>query len=62
MSVTQPDRGAMKPENSWLDLQRDTRIRLRAGLISLGVGIGLLWVKFLAYQMTGSTAVLSDAL
>ncbi|MGH8063975.1 MAG: cation diffusion facilitator family transporter [Candidatus Entotheonellia bacterium] len=62
MSAKQPDPGEMKAENSWLDLQRDTRVRLRAGMISLGVGIGLLWVKFLAYQLTGSTAVLSDAL
>jgi cation diffusion facilitator family transporter len=31
-------------------------------LISLVVGVGLLWVKFFAYQLTGSTAVLSDAL
>ena len=33
-----------------------------SGLISLAVGIALLWVKFLAYHLTGSTAVLSDAL
>ncbi len=47
---------------SWLNLQRDTGIRLRAGVISLVVGAGLLWAKFFAYQLTGSTAVLSDAL
>ena len=40
----------------------DTRIRLRAGIISLIVGAGLLWAKFFAYQLTGSHAVLSDAL
>lgn len=62
MSVMQPDPGEMKAENSWLDRQRDTRVRLRAGMISLAVGVGLLWVKFFAYQLTGSTAVLSDAL
>jgi cation diffusion facilitator family transporter len=62
MSAKQPDLGASKLESSWLDSQRDTRVRLRAGLISLVVGIALLWVKFLAYQLTGSTAVLSDAL
>jgi cation diffusion facilitator family transporter len=62
MSVKQPDPGEMKAENSWLDRQRDTRVRLRAGMISLVVGVGLLWAKFLAYQLTGSTAVLSDAL
>jgi cation diffusion facilitator family transporter len=40
----------------------DTRIRLRAGLVSLIVGSGLLAAKYLAYRLTGSTAVLSDAL
>ena len=62
MSVRPPDPRELKAESSWLDLQRDTRIRLRAGMISLAVGIALLWVKFFAYQLTGSTAVLSDAL
>lgn len=62
MSVKPPDPRALKAENSWLDLQRDTRIRVRAGLISLAVGSVLLWAKFFAYQLTGSTAVLSDAL
>jgi cation diffusion facilitator family transporter len=62
MSVMQPDPDEMKAENSWLDRQRDTRVRLRAGMLSLVVGIGLLCVKFFAYQLTGSTAVLSDAL
>jgi cation diffusion facilitator family transporter len=62
MSAKQPDPGEMKLESSWLDRQRDSRVRLRAGLISLVVGVALLWVKFLAYQLTGSTAVLSDAL
>jgi cation diffusion facilitator family transporter len=62
MSAKQPGPGEVKLESSWLDLQRDTRVRLRAGLISLVVAIVLLWVKFFAYQLTGSTAVLSDAL
>src|SRR5262245_33582642 len=62
MSVGPPDPREEKAESSRLDLQRDTRIRLRAGLISLTVGIALLGVKFLAYHLTGSTAVLSDAL
>src|SRR5262245_5927610 len=62
MSIMPPDPRALKAENAWLDLQRDTRIRMRAGLISLAVGCGLLWAKFFAYQLTGSTAVLSDAL
>lgn len=45
-----------------LERWRNTRSRLKAGMISLIVGGILLWVKFLAYQLTGSTAVLSDAL
>jgi cation diffusion facilitator family transporter len=53
---------AVQAEPAWLDLSPDTRIRLRAGMISLVVGAGLLWAKFYAYQLTGSTAVLSDAL
>lgn len=40
----------------------DDRIRLRAGLISLVVAGALLAVKWLAYRMTGSAAILSDAL
>ncbi len=40
----------------------DDRLRLRAGVISLVVGVGLLGAKYLAYLWTGSTAVLSDAL
>jgi cation diffusion facilitator family transporter len=43
-------------------VQQDGGVRLKAGLISLGVGVALLWVKFTAYRLTGSTAVLSDAL
>ena len=37
-------------------------IRLRAAVISLGVGIALLGAKYLGYLYTGSAAVLSDAL
>ena len=63
MSDSPPDPLVENAESSWLDsLQHDTRIRLRAGLISLVVGVALLWVKFFAYHLTGSTAVLSDAL
>jgi len=40
----------------------DSRIRLRAGLISLGVSVVLLAAKYQAYRLTGSTAILSDAL
>ena len=40
----------------------DARIRLRAGLISLVVSVVLLGAKYGAYRLTGSTAILSDAL
>src|SRR5262245_40530640 len=40
----------------------ESRARLRAGVLSLLVGSGLLLVKFEAYRRTGSAAVLSDAL
>jgi cation diffusion facilitator family transporter len=40
----------------------ENSIRLRAGLISLTVATALLAIKYFAYQMTGSAAVLSDAL
>ena len=49
----------MNPETP---VAEDARIRLRAGLISLVVSVLLLAVKYQAYRMTGSTAVLSDAL
>lgn len=40
----------------------DTRRRLRAGVLSFTVAVVLLGVKFWAYLLTGSAAVLSDAL
>ncbi len=40
----------------------DSRVRLRAGLLSLGVSVVLLAAKYQAYLLTGSTAILSDAL
>lgn len=40
--------------------QRDAR--LRAGMVALVVGVILLGFKYFAYQITGSTAILSDAL
>jgi cation diffusion facilitator family transporter len=43
-------------------LEAPPDVRLRAGVISLFVGTLLLGVKYLAYQLTGSTAILSDAL
>jgi cation diffusion facilitator family transporter len=45
-----------------VDVQGDLQVRLRAGLISLVVGGVLLAAKYLAYRLTGSTAILSDAL
>ncbi len=40
----------------------DARVRVRAGLISLAVSVVLLGAKYAAYRLTGSTAILSDAL
>ena len=40
----------------------DSRVRLRAGALSLGVSVVLLAAKYQAYRLTGSTAILSDAL
>lgn len=44
------------------ELEAPADVRLRAGLLSLLVGTLLLGLKYLAYQLTGSTAILSDAL
>jgi len=48
--------------DSETSVAEDARIRLRAGLISLTVALLMLAAKYQAYRMTGSTAVLSDAL
>ncbi|HAM59975.1 MAG: hypothetical protein A2X51_12010 [Candidatus Rokubacteria bacterium GWC2_70_24] len=40
----------------------DSRVRLRAGVVSLVVSVVLLGAKYEAYRLTGSTAILSDAL
>jgi cation diffusion facilitator family transporter len=40
----------------------DLRVRLGAGVVSLVVGSALLVAKYAAYRLTGSTAILSDAL
>ena len=48
--------------NAETSVAEDARIRLRAGLISLVVAVLMLAAKYQAYRMTGSTAVLSDAL
>jgi cation diffusion facilitator family transporter len=45
-----------------VSVAEDARIRLRAGLLSLTVAVLMLAAKYQAYRMTGSTAVLSDAL
>lgn len=42
--------------------KRQQRLRITAGLISLLVGAGLMAVKFYVFRLTGSSAVLSDAL
>lgn len=42
--------------------QPQQRIRIAAGLVSLLVGACLMGVKFYVYRLTGSSAVLSDAL
>ena len=45
-----------------LSVAEDGRIRLRAGLVSLVIATLMLAAKYQAYRMTGSAAVLSDAL
>lgn len=40
----------------------ENRIRLTAGSISLVAGVGIMAAKFIAYRLTGSSAILSDAL
>jgi len=45
-----------------LSIAADARIRLRAALLSLVVATLMLAAKYKAYRITGSTAVLSDAL
>ncbi len=45
-----------------LSVVEDARVRLRAALLSLVVATLILAAKYQAYRMTGSTAVLSDAL
>lgn len=52
----------MQGEVNALDDAAQTRTRLRAMLLSLIVGAAILAAKYQAYRMTGSTAILSDAL
>jgi cation diffusion facilitator family transporter len=44
------------------DTHADLRLRITAGVVSLVVGSVLLLAKYIAYQLTGSTAILSDAM
>ncbi len=50
------------PVNAAQFSQKDLNLRRRAATVSIAVGITLLLVKFGAYFLTGSAAVLSDAL
>lgn len=52
----------MSPSSPDDPVALDARVRLRAGAISLVVSVVLLGAKSWAYALTGSTAVLSDAL
>ncbi|MCX7426194.1 MAG: cation diffusion facilitator family transporter [Planctomycetia bacterium] len=47
------------PQKSWID--RIPRVESRAAGISLVVSVGLLVVKFVAFFLTGSAAIFSDA-
>jgi cation diffusion facilitator family transporter len=42
--------------------QVSERVRLRVALLAVGVGTVLLGVKYLAFRLTGSTAIFADAL
>ena len=50
------------PVNAAQFSQKDLALRRRAATVSIAVGVSLLLIKFGAYWLTGSTAVLSDAL
>jgi cation diffusion facilitator family transporter len=52
----------MEPVVAPGDWVAESRARVRAGLVSLVASGLILLAKFLAYRMTGSTAILSDAL
>jgi len=45
-----------------IDTRSDLRVRITAGAVSLVVGSILLMAKYVAYELTGSTAILSDAM
>ncbi len=45
-----------------IDARVDLRLRLSAGVVSLLIGSALLVAKYFAYRLTGSTAILSDAM
>ena len=50
------------PQAPPFDARHDLRVRLSAAATSLVIGAGLLAAKYVAYELTGSTAILSDAL
>jgi len=54
--------GAPPPRDHRLAVADEARVKVRAGVISLVVGVALLGVKYFAYLETHSAAVLSDAL
>jgi cation diffusion facilitator family transporter len=56
--------GAMRPSprNGTFDPRADLRVRLTAGFVSLIAGAGILAAKYVAYRLTLSTAILSDAM
>ncbi len=45
-----------------MTLDSENRIRLTAGIVSLAIGALIMAAKFVAYRLTGSSAILSDAL
>jgi hypothetical protein len=51
-----------EPTVDEIGADRERRARLRAVVISLAVSVLLLAAKYQAYRLTGSTAILSDAL
>lgn len=52
----------MTPARTLSEAGSDLCPRMRAAALSLAVGSALLAVKFLAFQLTGSSAILSDAM
>lgn len=57
-----PESGAMNDATGEPDIARGKRQRLTAMVFSVSVGALLMGLKFYTYWLTGSTAILSDAL